>query len=208
MLALVTPTETPAPALKKPAGPPWFALRCIGDPALRAMPLFEQFKIEAYYPVVREMRAVPRRKLSLAQRNSGVTLMRQRDVPFLPGIVFTQMGPGHPRQGDIFERSRILGFLCVGDKNATPIPHWEIEKLKAREVGGVIAGSTPANMLFTVGEDVLISDGPFTSFKGKIEQVPDVAIEDIDADTRLKLAVEWLGRFVSMELAAWQIEKL
>ena len=43
---------------------------------------------------------------------------------------------------------------------------------------------------------------------GKIEQVPDVASEDIDADTRLRLTINIFGRPTPVELAAWQIEKL
>ena len=63
-------------------------------------------------------------------------------------------------------------------------------------------------MIFKVGERVRVAHGPFTSFQGIVERIPDVAIEDIDADTRLKLAIDIFGRFTPVELAAWQIEKL
>lgn len=233
MLALLTEPPAPQrPPAKKP--PPWFALRCIGDPVVRAIPHLQDFGFETYYPVVREMRAVPRRKLSHAQRSSGVDIMRPRNVPFLHGVVFARgkitgqvetfarrpnrhFEPGErvsPRDlqrraatwDDVFNFPGLLGFITPED--APCVPHFEIDDLRAREIDGVIAGHTPARMLFRVGEEVRISDGPFTSFNGILEQVPDVAIEDIDADTRLKLTINIFGRFTPTELAAWQIEKL
>lgn len=196
-----------ADVAKKPA-PPWFALRCIGDPALRLTRFFrDELGVETYYPAVREMCRVPRRMLSHAQRGSGIAIMRTRTVPFIPGIVFSRMAPGYPRQEEIFAAVKILGFVCIGEEPAA-IAATIIEDLRARETNGAISGRTPARMLFTIGEQVRVSHGPFTTFNGRIVQVPDVAIEDIDADTRLKLTLDIFGRSTQVELAAWQIEKL
>ena len=199
MLAIVT--------LPQPAGIPWFALRCLGDPSLRAIPCLKQLGVETYYPVVREMHRVPRRRLSHAQRSSGAVLMRPRVVSFLPGTVFIQFPPGFARAGELFDLPSILGLLSIGETPAA-FADAEICKLRAREVGGVIAGRTPARMIFRVGDQVRVTHGPLSTFPGIIEQVPDVAIEDIDGDTRLKLAVEIFGRATAVELSAWQIEKI
>jgi transcription antitermination factor NusG len=187
---------------------PWFALRCVGDPALRVTRFFrDELNVETYYPAVREMRAVPRRQLSHAQRNSGNAIMRARCAPFIPGVVFTRMEPGYPRQEEIFERTKILGFICVGE-HAAVIGAAVIDELRAREVNGAISGRTPARMLFRIGERVRVSDGPFTTFTGLVVEVPDIALEDIDADTRLRLTLDIFGRATKVELSAWQIEKL
>jgi transcriptional antiterminator NusG len=53
---------------------------------------------------------------------------------------------------------------------------------------------------FEVGEQVRISDGPFASFNG-------VAAE-IDARSRLKIAISIFGRPKPMEIEFGQVEKL
>lgn len=212
---------------------PWSALRVIGNPALYLIDALQQLHIETYYPVVRETRPVPRRKLSHAQRASGAVILRPRDVPFLAGVVFVRGEPmGHRRSmsvalprdvrigdrfaceaatpldwDDVFELRGVLGFVASGDA-PVQIADAAIAQLRAREVGGVIAGRTPARMIFRVGEKVGVTHGPFTMSEGTIAQVPDVAIEDIDGETRLKLTIDIFGRSTLVELSAWQIEKL
>ena len=53
---------------------------------------------------------------------------------------------------------------------------------------------------FAVGENVKITDGPFMSFNG--------AIEEIDpARGKLKITVNIFGRNTPVELEYWQVEK-
>ena len=82
-----------------------------------------------------------------------------------------------------------------------------VESLRSREVDGVIAGRTPAAMIFKIGDEVRVTHGALSMLQGIIERVPDVTIQDIDADTRLKLTIEIFGRATSVDLAAWQVEK-
>lgn len=226
----------PGPPETAPANaPPWFALRCIGDPVLRVIPYLKDVGLETYYPIVREMRPVPRRQLSRLQRASGIVIMRPRNVPFIAGVVFARgkiaahvesfvrrpdrhfaMGDKiAPRDvtrrtvgwEDVFAFPGLLGFVSNTDHPGAVLG-FELDEMRNREIGGVIAGKTPARMLFRVGEEVRVTHGPFTSFNGIVEQVPDVTIEEIDPETRLKLAIDIFGRSTPMELAAWQIEKL
>ena len=202
--------------LQRPEAPPWYALRCSGSPHThRALDLepthnqtgyLERYGIEAYFPMVRENRPVPRRALSHAQRNSGTTLMRPRLVPLLPGVVFVRGATDDPPE-HLTDLPRVIGFISIGDQPAA-IPHAHISELRGREVNGAIAGRTPARMIFKVGETARVTDGPFTSFSGKIVKVPDVTIEEIDGATRLKLLVNIFGRLTPVELNADQIEKV
>lgn len=154
---------------------------------------------ETYYPKISELKRVPRRKLSHAQRDSGIDLMRHRVVPFLPQLVFTRMTAPTARLLDV---PGCIGFLCVGSEPAR-IADTLIERLREREAAndGAIPGATPAEFIFEPGDQVRVLNGPFAMFNGTVEQSPCCKIEDIDAESRLRLTIDIFGRATPIEIA-------
>jgi transcription antitermination factor NusG len=84
-----------------------------------------------------------------------------------------------------------------------------IAGLRGKEIDGIIpAKATIKDLLFDVGEAVLIRAGCFAGHAAIVDELPDVPIERLDAEHRLKLLVAMFGRKSVVELPVGDIEKL
>lgn len=186
----------------------WHVVHCVGrtDTAVLEW-LNDRFKFETYYPAVREMRPLPRKKLSARQRQSGVAIMRPQIVPFFPRYIFVRFNMGTPEWREMFKFAGVGGMVCDGN-----LPVWVSDNLiaaiKQREVDGAVPGKTLARVIFAIGDKVKVTDGPFASFPGIVEKGLNVSIEELDVDTRIKVAVNIFGRPTPVDLELTQVEKM
>jgi transcription termination/antitermination protein NusG len=137
---------------------------------------------------------VPTEKVVEVRRGRKVDSERK----FFPGYVLVKMDLTDEAYHLIKNTPKVTGFLGSGNK---PMP--VSEKEVARIVGAIEEGvqTQRPTIHFEIGETVRVTDGPFASFNGSVEQV--------DEDrARLRVTVSIFGRATPVELEYNQVEKV
>jgi transcriptional antiterminator NusG len=117
---------------------------------------------------------------------------------FFPGYVLAKMEMTDESYHLVKNTPKVTGFLGPAGK-PTPISEAEADRI-LRQVQEGIERPKPS-VTFEIGEQVRVSDGPFTSFNGYVE--------DVDEErARLKVAVSIFGRATPVELEYSQVEKV
>lgn len=153
----------------------WHVARNVGESERRVRERLEGADYESYFPLIRELRPVPKRQLSHAQRASGLPLMREVLAPLFPRYLFIRFSTRDRRWHDIFATLGLVGLLCK-DRLPVPRPFPEaiVQALQASEIDDALPGSMPVRELaIRIGEEVRISDGPLA---GHIAIVEDLGI--------------------------------
>lgn len=120
---------------------------------------------------------------------------KETDRKFYPGYILVEMELNDDTWHLIKNTLRVTGF--IGGTKPVPLPEEEVDViLKQMERGPV----PQMKSKYDKGENVRITDGPFSNFVG--------FIDDVDMDHgRLRVMVSIFGRQTPVELSFSQIEK-
>ncbi|OIO99588.1 MAG: transcription termination/antitermination factor NusG [Bacteroidetes bacterium CG2_30_33_31] len=174
----------------------WYVVRAISGKESKVKEYLESEIDRLSFQDLVEKVLIPTEKVY--QIRNGKKISKERN--YFPGYVLVKAALLGEVAHVIKGVPNVIGFLGA-EKGGTPHP------LRPSEVNRILGKVDElaeqgefVNIPFIVGETVTVTDGPFSSFSGVIEEIN----ED---KKRLKVMVKIFGRKTPLELGFMQVEK-
>lgn len=172
----------------------WYIVQAYSGFELKiAESLREQIRSNSMEDLFEEV-LVPMEEVVEVRRGQKVNAARK----FFPGYVLVKMELTDDSYHLVNNTPKVTGFLGTANR-PRPISDAEAGRILHQVQEGV--DRPKPSITFEIGEQVRVSDGPFASFNGHVEEVDEER-------TRLKVSVSIFGRATPVELEYTQVEKL
>ncbi|MDD3179960.1 MAG: transcription termination/antitermination protein NusG [Opitutaceae bacterium] len=187
------------PETATPTGAQWFALHTLSGQEQKVKTYLDKFKkAEELEDFIFEV-LLPTETVSEVKGGKKSTKVRK----LYPGYVFISMrlfdADGKVNIKPFYfvkDAAGVIGF--VGGDNPAPLRQTEIDEIKTRVAAAT--GKEIPKVSYDVGEEVKITDGPFTNLTGRIDEIDPTR-------GKLKVSVSIFGRFTPVELEYWQVQR-
>ncbi len=122
-----------------------------------------------------------------------------RSKKFFPGYIFVNMLMNEETWRLIRGSSKVSGFVGGSNKTKPPeVTEVEVMRITQQTMG---LGEKPKQKInLTIGESIVVVDGPFANFNGTVEEVNE-------EKGKIKVSVSIFGRPTPVELDFTQVEK-
>ncbi len=119
-----------------------------------------------------------------------------RSKKFFPGYIFVQMVMNEKTWHTVKNSAKVTGF--IGGSTPKPVTEEEVSRVSQQMQSGAEKPKVKAS--FSIGDAVIVVDGPFSNFNGVVEEINE-------EKAKVKVSVSIFGRPTPVELDFIQVDK-